>query len=521
MNYARVLLLEDDPIWTETLTHLCEADGATVYSASTRVDAQALLLDRYINIAFVDISLYLGDAQNSEGMAFLKWIRSQGLDEVVQPIVVSGYPDFDRVRSAFHDYNVVDFLEKKSFQAVKAKTAMEEGLNRIGLCGPLEIEIAGNDSLTGLLARHRWATREDMQELAVEFRDTLRRLFPEAEHLFVRSLPAGQSGAGILEVEPTYADGVGAPCVVKFGKRDKISQESNNVRDYVENYAGAHSSTQVAAVCQRLLAAIRYQLVGTSLDKVTDFGDYYQQHTAPEITEGALNNLLRVTCGLWYDNRLPHRRKLDFVAHYTQVLSIEWDKVEEGVIAITSARRKDGEISFQGVAGRHVDPLAWLERNPQLHINAWQCITHGDLNQHNILVAEDGQCWLIDFYRTGHGHILRDIVELEAAIKIALTEQSDLETHARLELALLESPALNEVPVPDQADPLHKPLAVIAYLRRFAAPLAGREQDMREYNAALLMEMFKMLSLDFLGAEVHEKTLLSAALLCDRLENGG
>lgn len=521
MSYARVLLLDDDPLWIETLTHLCQTVGARVFPAPTIAVAKELLKSRYINIAFVDISLYKGDAQNSEGMAFLKTIGDEGLSDVIQPIVVSGYPDFERGRQAFHDFKVVDFLEKKTFQAVRARKAIEEGLTLLGLCGPLEIEIAGNQTLSDLLGRHQWASREDMEELTVEFRDLLRRLFPGAEHLFVRSLPAGQSGAGVLEVEPTYADGVGAACIVKFGKKDKIQQESRNVSAYVENFAGAQSSTQISAVCQRIIAAIRYQLVGTSIERVVDFDSYYPKHTVGEITEGVLNSLLRVTCRLWYDNRSPHRRKVDLIRLYSEALSIEWDQVENGVNSVSSAYRKEGTIAFLGIAGRYVDPLAWREHTPQYHVNAWQSITHGDLNQHNILIGEDGQCWLIDFYRTGQGHILRDIVELEAVIKISLTDLGDLEAHSRLEKILLGTLDIDKEALPPESDPLYKPLAVIAHLRRHATGLTSTDQDMREYNAALLMQLYKMLSLDFLSPEEHEKILLSAAMLCSWLENGG
>lgn len=521
MSYARVLLLDDDPLWIETLTHLCQTEGAHVFPAPTIGAAQELLKSRYINIAFVDISLYKGDAQNSEGMAFLKTIQDEGLSEVIQPIVVSGYPNFERGREAFHDFKVVDFLEKKTFQAARARKAIEEGLTLLGLRGPMEIEIAGNYTLADLLGRHQWASREDMGELTVEFRDLLRRLFPDAEHLFVRSLPAGQSGAGVLEVEPSYAYGVGAACVVKYGKKEKIQQESRNVQDYVEKFIPARSSTQISSVCQRVIGAIRYQLVGTTIERAVDFGHFYRQRTVEEITEGPLNNLLRVTCRLWYENRSHHRRKIDLIHLYSEALSIEWEEVEKGANSIDSAQRREGTIAFLGVAGRYVDPLAWRERTPQYHVNAWQAITHGDLNQHNILIGEDGQCWLIDFYRTGQGHILRDIVELEAVIKISLTDLGDLEAHARLEKILLNSLDVDKLALPPASDPLYKPLAVIAHLRHHATGMTSIDQDMREYNTALLMQMFKMLSLDFLSSQEHAKILLSAAMLCSWLESGG
>ncbi len=521
MHYARILLLEDEPDWVNTLTHLLEGSGAVVFSAPTPSAAESILDQRYINVALVDVSMQLGDPRNSEGMAFLETIHNKGLREIVQPIIVSGYPDVARMRRAFHDYHVVDFLEKAPFRPDLVREAVREALRRIDLCGPLEVEIEGNRSLSDLLQQFHWSEREDLGELEVEFRDMLRRLFPGADHLFIHPMQAGQSGAGVLEVEPTYPDGVGAACIVKFGKKDKIQRESSNYEEFVKNFAGAQSSTQLSAVCQRRMGAIRYQLVGTAMDRVTDFGDYYAQHTVPEITEGLLNNLLHVTCGLWYDNRKQHRRRTDLISLYSEALSIEWDKVEAAIAAVEGKRIRNGQIEFIGLSGIYTEPLAWIKsKEHQYYVNAWHSTTHGDLNQHNILVAEDGQCWLIDFYRTGPGHILRDVVELEATIKLSLTPLPDLEVYHQLERALLLATDSDKVALPDPSDPLYKVLAVIVYLRRFAESLSGRNRDLREYNVALLMQALKMLSLDFLRAD-HEKILLSAAMLCSWLENGG
>ena len=93
---------------------------------------------------------------------------------------------------------------------------------------------------------------------------------------------------------------------------------------------------------------------------------------------------------------------------------------------------------ISGSGGQVHQSEAWLAANAEnAHIATWLATTHGDLNEHNILVTTQGDCWLIDFYRTGPGHILRERLELETAIKFNLAEIEDLVEYQRFERRLL------------------------------------------------------------------------------------
>jgi hypothetical protein len=132
------------------------------------------------------------------------------------------------------------------------------------------------------------------------------------------------------------------------------------------------------------------------------------------------------------------------------------------------------------------------------------------------LVTEDGQCWLIDFYRTGLSHILRDVVEMETVIKFSLTGIADLNTFLSFEQQLVSQPRIDQSPRPAPDDPHYKPLAVIGYLRRLADAYTGSGSDMIEYNTALLLSTLNLARLEFM-ADRHRHALLSASLLCQRL----
>jgi hypothetical protein len=98
-------------------------------------------------------------------------------------------------------------------------------------------------------------------------------------------------------------------------------------------------------------------------------------------------------------------------------------------------------LSFPGVDGEFRNPKRWLDDSYEVYLPVWLATTHGDLNEHNILVTEDSRTWLIDFYRTGPGHILRDLIELECALKFNLAGITDLAGCQRFESALLTTDA--------------------------------------------------------------------------------
>ena len=177
------------------------------------------------------------------------------------------------------------------------------------------------------------------------------------------------------------------------------------------------------------------------------------------------------------------------------------------------------------MAGELPNPRRWLEEvNYVVSLPVWLALTHGDLNEHNVRVTEDGRCWLIDFYRTGLGHILRDVVEMETAIKFSLTSLATNGQRAEFEQLLLAQTSLDKAVAFDAGAPYAKAAAVIFYLRLLAAEILGLNRDGAEYNVALLLQTLNLLRLNFLHHPHEERSrcqvLLSAALICRRLNAG-
>ena len=154
------------------------------------------------------------------------------------------------------------------------------------------------------------------------------------------------------------------------------------------------------------------------------------------------------------------------------------------------------------------------------------CTTHGDFNQHNILVDNIGNMWLIDFLRTGRGHILRDVSELDSVVRFQLlaAEEATLEERLKMERVLCSIERFSQVDqladsLPTENTALNKAYSIVIHLRKLARKLVSQnpDDDINEYFIALLYHAMNTLRFHDLSVRQREHALLCASLLVDRL----
>jgi hypothetical protein len=217
--------------------------------------------------------------------------------------------------------------------------------------------------------------------------------------------------------------------------------------------------------------------------------------------------------------------------HYSHPLSTEQISLFQLYDAVFRLRDRlkrldhSGEyLTFPGLPAPLINPVAWLLQHGHhgsLIRGVRQAITHGDLHGDNLFV--DGEhAWVIDFERTGSGHILRDFVELEVDIVTRLVPFPPNNLAQFYDLArVLAAPATLIAPFQTserlQADPgSRKTLAVIAGLRHLAYGTT-QNSDSREYLWGLLLDALFVASLTPPEAPQRDRALLLSAVLCDRL----
>jgi hypothetical protein len=448
------------------------------------------------------------------------------LDPVIVKIMVTAYPSVAIVRSSFDDVSALTFVGKDELPE-----GLLEALNRAfgkNVALNFDLVIRWQElQLAEVTASIELQNGVSPDLLALEVEEVLCKLFNRADEIIVSPLIpthqthlAAQSGAVVLKVQPHFQDGGwAAPVVVKLAARTLIESEERNYNRYVERYIDGFRRTSLEdKTLTHHLGGIIYSLVGTPLDECVDLGTFYTTCSADEVIKG-LNNLFLRTCRLWYENREPQQSH-DLVALYNKSLKLRLDRIEA---ALQEAQLVEwaGEMHpmIPEIKRVMINPLEWLRQRPTLMTQVSLAYTHGDLHSRNVLIDQNQQAWLIDFYRSGPGHIFRDLIELESDIKFVLLEQSELGLLYRFEAALLTAKYFDDTPtLPSLGQPeVRKAFEVVQSIRFIAGRLVGPHTGMLDYYAGLLLHTLTMIGRKHVSIPKKRHAYLAASLLCHRL----
>ena len=132
-----ILVIEDTKDWrTKLVNYLIEEGEYNIHEADNYERANELLQEQPFDVAVVDIRLVDWDEQNEQGMQLLRELDEIKEANATQVIVITGYGTEERMRRAFRDHRVVDFMKKKGFdpQEFKATVLMaaEKAFRRRG-----------------------------------------------------------------------------------------------------------------------------------------------------------------------------------------------------------------------------------------------------------------------------------------------------------------------------------------------------------------------------------------------------
>lgn len=537
---GRVLILDDELPWRKELTHLLQNKGYDAYAVATVQEVLAALKQDLYHVLILDINMQMNDVTDSQGLLLLKELAEHGLTEALQVIILSAFGNNERIRQAFKEFKVVDFLAKadvfpepqKLLDSIHAATTAPGQMNL-----NLEISWPPQNSRAQIVRKLNLDTpafREDKythDKMGAELEDLFCRLFHDAEGVRVQGLTPGWSGAGVVKIQPFYKNGgQGHELVVKFGSHQSIAEEYINFQDHVHRFIS--DGRNANALQQRRtvhLGGIIYTYLGAGGDLLVDFDTFYRQQTIGEI-ETTLEQLLTRTCEYWYVNRTA-LQPIKVAALYQHLFGLPPNHFEQVLnkYLLPLGVEKRARLTFAALAhGRDfTNPLTIVD--PQVVYTSYRSKTHGDLNPHNMLVDKNQRIWLIDFQSTRQSHILRDIATLDAVIRFQLLFASEATLAERLVLEELlcsvdsyaQLETLASSPLLDHNESLRKAFALVIFLRKLAGQVmsSNRQAEINEYYTALFYIALNTLrftrSLEYVQ---REHALLSASLLADRLK---
>ena len=542
-----ILIVENDEDVRERFANLLNLEGYLVYSFHSREKAIECYQTHPIDLAMIDYRL--SDDNNPNDNSGL--VLTNALEGNLVKILMSAFGpnmfgqkapantwQFDKNQGPEEMVDLVNQLFETQVQVnhnliIDRDTDIEAILPK-----------SKNDPITQ--NKHR-----------IDLIGLFQRLFFYEKSIQLKYIQQGYGGSGVVRVTPYYASGDkkakarGADVIVKFGDLQNMDREFDRYTRHVETFLGMRATDVVGSMKKSgSLAGIKFRLIGSQAEwdqpnEVKSFEDAFLSTSLSdkEIT-AVIDDLFQNTCHLWYAGKYQAQEpKQTLCETYMEHFRLDSDErlteVDEIIDALVDKGDED-RLTIKHVEPHYLEfdfnnnfmqpcilmnPLVLIECFPEKFpkVYYWS-ITHGDMNEKNIFVDESQKTWLIDFFRTGEGPALRDVIQLETSIKFFMYREMNLPKRLEFEWNVLKPQHFRDSDyVKEHVNGNKKVAASLKSIRAQAAAING-DEDMTEYYAGMMFNTLRVLTLDRLNPEEDDAearirrkhALFSASLLAHK-----
>lgn len=353
----------------------------------------------------------------------------------------------------------------------------------------------------------------------------LRYVFRHCRRVEARLLGGGFSGNVVAGTRSFDLHGhEEASHVVKIGERAAIARERTSF-ERIEQVLGNHAPriTDFADFGER--GIVKYSYASMSGTKAATFQKLYCAQAPPDRVARVLTAVFEEQLGRLYGAATAESCNLLEYYLFDPSRAAGVRRRVEAVLG-TAAPLKQIEIGGRDCYNpcrlyedalprfdplrRHAVPFAFV---------------HGDLNGANIVVDDAGNVWLIDFFHTHRGHVLRDLIKLENDLLYIFTPlQDEAALAAALDITdrLVDLERLDELPQAPRerasAEPLARAWETIRVLRGFYPRLVRENHDPYQWHVAALRYALHTLSFDESSPLQKRWALYTAGRCAERIE---
>lgn len=319
--------------------------------------------------------------------------------------------------------------------------------------------------------------REREQALSL-IRRIIAKLAFEVDVISLEAMRGGRSSSRVFKT--IFAKSRHAPVVIKIGPRaDGAREKANYDRFVCSGLAPANRAELLAFAATRDRAALCYSFAeGTTLTEYLQRGDVAK-------IDLVLSRLFASLSRTW---SAPHliRAQRDIGRYYLERFFASKNAAVKDETALFACAERYFKAKQKGggavIGGDWFPSLCKVLFAAERARNWHSCILHGDLNTDNIVIASK-DVRLIDYQKTGRGHVFQDMAFLEESVRINYPAKGKVSFAAILEtesaIALGQRHTNKQ---PSNKDPY---VASIRNIRAAAARTFGRVENETTWNVAI------------------------------------
>jgi len=347
-------------------------------------------------------------------------------------------------------------------------------------------------------------------------------LFRDCRSVELKSLDGGFSGNLVLKA--TGQDQLGhrqVPVVVKIGPRDAIASERQafeRIQEVLGN--AAPGIVDAAEIDER--GAIKYRYASMLDGSVETFQDLYG-HAPLSAIFPVLDRVFQSQLGRLYEAATLEKINL---LNYYDFRPTYATGVRRRVESLLGRTPGDWEI-LPGYPVGNVIPFYETDLKTLAEIVPGQrylSYVHGDLNGKNILLDPQHNVWLIDFFHTHRGHVLKDLIKLENDILYifcALSGEEELKKACELSRRLYDLVDLAALPHLEGAQltpALEKAARTVSHLRSYYPELIRSDRAPYQLYVGALRYAMHTLSFDESSVWQRKWALFTGSLLIEKIK---
>jgi DNA-binding NtrC family response regulator len=131
---ARVLVVDDEPVWLNKLAGILEKEGYRVRKAASYEEAMQWLERQAFHLAVIDVNLMdapvdeRGEPGDTSGMDIIAKTRERAIEQDMSVIIVTGFGTARLTREAFKKLGVFDVILKQDFDLKEFRSLVSEAI---------------------------------------------------------------------------------------------------------------------------------------------------------------------------------------------------------------------------------------------------------------------------------------------------------------------------------------------------------------------------------------------------------